>query len=562
MNYPCLRGEVRVNPYNRPVGRSEPARLSRSARNARVPWIPAATADEIRDHVQQRLRLMAGLIFWVCVALFGFVLALYELYPDTRPLGADLVHRFAFVGLAALGAIWGIAMRRPIAIQVLYRLDAVIVLCIGGVFGLSAYVNSEQRAAVWAAFIWHTFTVFSRALIVPSTGRRTLVTGAVSYVPFLVAGVGMAVEHPEQLEVPEVPFVIGVVLFSGMATLLATTGSRVIYGLRADLRQARQLGQYTLTGLIARGPMSAVYHARHALLRRPTAVKLLPPEKHGADDLARFEREVQHMSQLTHPNTVAIYDYGRSPDGVFYYAMEYVDGVDLEVLVHLDGPLSAPRTVHVLRQICGALDEAHGRGLTHRDVKPANVILCQRGNQPDVVKVLDFGLVIEVERGGEGASGAPAVLGTPAYLAPEVITSPGDVGPKSDLYGVGAVAYFLLTGQRVFDGTSVAQLCLAHVHETPVPPSQRTDRPISPELEAVVLACLAKDPAARPQSARALRAALELVPEAARWSEDEALAWWTSFAERRKPEASGGAAGPRTITVDLMARATTSGEVG
>ncbi len=539
------------------VARLDPPRLSRSAR---TPWLPAASAEEIRVHVQTRLRLMSGLIFWVCLALFGFVLILYQLYPDERPLGAALVHRFAIVGLAVLGVLWGVFMRRPLGINVLYRLDAMITLGIGGVFGLSAYVNSEQRAAVWAAFIWHTFTVFSRALVVPSTGRRSAVIGAASYVPLWLAGLASALEHPEQLEVPPLPFVIGVVLFSGMATLLATTGSRVIYGLRAEVRQAQQLGQYTLDTLIARGPMSSVYRARHALLRRPTAVKLLPPEKHGADDLARFEREVQHMSQLTHPNTVAIYDYGRSPEGVFYYAMEYLDGVDLEVLIHLDGPLPAPRVVHVLRQICGALDEAHGRGLTHRDVKPANVILCRRGNQPDVVKVLDFGLVVEVERGN--SSEGPAVLGTPAYLAPEVITSPERVGPQSDLYGVGAVAYFLLTGHRVFAGTTVAQLCLAHVHEAPIPPSARTDLRISAQLEFLVLACLAKDPSARPAGAHALRTALAEVPEAEQWDEDAALAWWRAFEERRKPAVDGaGTAGPRTITVDLMARATTSGKL-
>ncbi len=533
----------------------------RFARSARVPWIPSASADEIRGYVQVRLRLMAGLIFWVCLVLFGFVLVLYELYPHTRPPGAALVHRVGLVGLAVLGGLWGIAMRRPLAIDLLYRIDSMITLSIGGVFGLSAYVNAEQRAAVWAAFIWHTFTVFSRALVVPSTGRRSAVIGAVSYVPFLVAGLGTAIERPELLEVPPGPFVIGVALFAGMATLLATTGSRVIYGLRAEVRQARQLGQYTLDGLIAKGGMGAVYRARHALLRRPTAVKLLPPEKHGAENLARFEREVQHMSQLTHPNTVAIYDYGRSPDGVFYYAMELLDGVDLEVLVHLDGPLPAPRVVHVLRQICGALDEAHGRGLTHRDVKPANVILCRRGNQPDVVKVLDFGLVAEVDRGGATDFDGPAVLGTPAYLAPEVITSPELVGPPSDLYGVGAVAYFLLTGQRVFAGKTVAALCLAHVHEAPVPPSARTELPISPALEALVLSCLAKDPAARPASARALRAALAAVPEGAQWDEDAALTWWRSFEERRQPDPGAAASNPRTITVDLMARATRSGEV-
>lgn len=522
-----------------------------------MPWSPAATDDEIRAYVQERLRLLSGLIFWVCVALFGFVLVMYALYPTTRPLRAALVHRFAVVGLVVLGAIWGGVLRRPQTVTALYRIDIVITVCIGGVFGISAAASSEQRAAVYAAFIWHTFTVFTRAIVVPSSGRRTAAVSVGSYVPLLAAGLYMALQYPVRLEVPAVPWVIGVAMFCGMATLLATTGSRVIYGLRAEIRLARQLGQYTLDGLIAEGGMGAVYRAHHALLRRPTAVKLLPPDKYGADSVARFEREVQHMSQLTHPNTVAIYDYGRSPDGVFYYAMELVDGIDLEVLVHLDGAQPAPRVVHVLRQICGALDEAHERGLIHRDVKPANVILCRRGSEPDVAKVLDFGLVAELDHGGDGG---PAVLGTPAYVAPEVITEPDRVGPAIDLYAVGATAYFMLTGHRVFDGKTVAELCVQHVSAAPVPPSQRTDRAISSALEALVLQCLAKDPAARPASARALRAALGAVPEGDTWDEDAALAWWRAFEARRRPTPDDpGTSGPRTITVDLMARATGPG---
>ena len=540
--------------------RVAPPGSTRLARSARVPWSPTASDDEIRGYVQERLKLLAGLIFWVCLALFGFVLAMYWSYPTTRPLRAALVHRVAFVGLLILGAIWGGVLRRSQNVTTLYRIDVVITMCIGTVFGLSAYLSSEQRAAVYAAFIWHTFTVLTRAIVVPSSGRRTALIGALSYVPILAAGVAMAIEHPERLEVPPVPFVIGVAMFCAMATILATTGSRIIYSMRAEIRQARQLGQYTLDGLIAEGGMGAVYRARHALLRRPTAVKLLPPEKYGADSVARFEREVQHMSQLTHPNTVAIYDYGRSPDGVFYYAMELLDGVDLEVLVHLDGPQPAARVVHVVRQICGALDEAHDRGLIHRDVKPANVILCRRGSEPDVAKVLDFGLVAELDHGGDGG---PAVLGTPAYVAPEVITSPDRVGPASDLYAVGALAYFLLTGHRVFDGKSVAELCVQHVSAEPVPPSVRApDRAISPALEALVLQCLAKNPAARPASARALRAALAAVPEAGAWDEDTALAWWRGFEARRTPSPDDpGLSGPRTITVDLMARATDPGAV-
>ncbi len=523
------------------------------ARSARVPWSPSASEDEIRAYVQERLRLMAGLIFWVCLALFGFVLVMYALYPDTRPVRAGVVHRVASVGLLILGAIWGYTLRTPREVSLLYRLDVVITLSIGTVFGLSAYASSEQRAAVYAAFIWHTFTVMTRAIVVPSSGRRTAIVSSISYVPMLAAGVAMAAQYPWRLEVPPVPFVIGVAMFCGMATLLATTGSRVIYGLRAQIREARQLGQYTLDGLIAEGGMGAVYRARHALLRRPTAVKLLPPDKYGADSVARFEREVQHMSQLTHPNTVHVYDYGRSPDGVFYYAMELLDGVDLEVLVHLDGPQPAARVVHILRQICGALDEAHGRGLIHRDVKPANVLLCRRGTEPDVAKVLDFGLVAELDHRPDGG---PIVLGTPAYVAPETITAPDQITPSIDLYSLGAVAYFLLTGHRVFDGKSVTELCIQHVSQTPAPPSSRTDLPISPALEALVLQCLAKDPAARPPSARALRTALSSVPEVSAWDEDVALAWWRDFEARRLPTTVDHA-GPRMITVDLMARATT-----
>jgi serine/threonine-protein kinase len=274
--------------------------------------------------------------------------------------------------------------------------------------------------------------------------------------------------------------------------------------------------------------MGAVYRASHALLRRATAVKLLPPEKAGARNLARFEREVQLTAMLTHPNTVNIFDYGRTPQGVFYYAMEDLDGINLEELVIAYGPLEPARVIHILEQVCGSLSEAHAIGLVHRDIKPANIILCERGGIADTAKVVDFGLVKDIgapQNGGSGLSQINTLLGTPLYMAPETITAPDRIDARSDLYALGAVAYFLLTGEPPFVGASVLEVCAKHLHETPLAPSLRLGRPLPPDLEAIVLACLAKKPEARPESAAVLGEAL-LACDLPRWSAAQARAWW------------------------------------
>ena len=309
----------------------------------------------------------------------------------------------------------------------------------------------------------------------------------------------------------------------------------------AELK-ARQLGQYRLTEKIGEGGMGSVYRARHSLLRRETALKLLPPDKAEPYAIQRFEQEVQLTCTLAHPNTIQVFDYGHTPDGIFYYAMEYLDGLNLADLVARYGPQPEERVIHILRQVCGSLGEAHALGLIHRDIKPANVFITDRGGVPDNVKVLDFGLV---RRFGANASdanlpefvGSDGIVGTPNFIAPEAIQTPDDADARSDLYSVGVLAYYLLTGQYIFEGGSIAEVCRRHINDTPDTPGARTGKKFDPQLEALVMRCLAKDPAARPQSAAELAEALAQCDATVRWTPELRGAWWT--AHRQAPAQPG-----------------------
>jgi len=275
----------------------------------------------------------------------------------------------------------------------------------------------------------------------------------------------------------------------------------------------------------------------------------------------RFEREVQLTSALTHPNTIAVYDFGRTPDGLFYYVMEYLDGITLEDLVRHAGPLPPQRVVHLLVQLCGALVEAHSVGLVHRDIKPANLMLCVRGLVSDHLKVLDFGLVKEQAAGDNpGATNATALLGTPWYMAPEAILDPNSVAAAADLYAVGAVAYFLLVGEPVFTGTTTLEVCMKHLREAAVPASSRAAQDIPAALDALVLACLSKSPSGRPASAVDLRTRLSEPLGLACWTASDADLWWQRsapvvIAQARAAHASSGRSpGPETLAIDWAAR--------
>ncbi len=301
-------------------------------------------------------------------------------------------------------------------------------------------------------------------------------------------------------------------------------------GQRAAMK-AKQLGQYALDDKIGEGAFGAVYRAHHALMRRPVAVKLLQTEKMNQTTAARFEREVQMTGQLTHPNTIALYDYGRTPEGIFYYAMEYLDGLTLDRLVKQYGAQPEGRVISILRQISGSLAEAHAIGLVHRDIKPANVFLTRRGGVPDFVKVLDFGLAkARVEEGQVELTAASVTLGTPLYMAPEAVEHPETVDGRSDLYSLGALGYFLLTGEALFDCLTLGEVLLHQVNDLPVLPSKRLGKPVSADLEELLMRCLAKNPASRPPTARELDDALGHCRSAADWTRDQADEWWRKFA--------------------------------
>jgi serine/threonine protein kinase len=256
------------------------------------------------------------------------------------------------------------------------------------------------------------------------------------------------------------------------------------------------------------------------------AIKLLSPDMTNEANATRFEHEVQMTSQLTHPNTVAIYDYGRTPEGLFYFAMEYLGGIDLDQLVRQFGPLPEGRVIHILRQVCGSLAEAHRIGLIHRDVKPANIILTRRGGVCDLVKVLDFGLVKEVRLGSADGMKPNAVVGTPHFMSPEAVEKPQSVDSRSDLYSLGAVGYWLLTGKTLFDHDAVEDLLVCQVKERPRHPAERLGKPVSPDLADLLLRCLTKQAELRPANAETLDQALAGCASAHSWTLQDAEQWW------------------------------------
>ncbi|HKA36192.1 MAG TPA: CHASE domain-containing protein [Thermoanaerobaculia bacterium] len=353
-------------------------------------------------------------------------------------------------------------------------------------------------------------------------------------------------------------------LLAVLVGFVALTSLRTISRLR---KQVEKVGPYRLIARLGHGAMGVVWEARHALLRRPTAVKLMPPGIASERALARFEREVQLTAGLNHPSTIAIYDYGRTAEGVFYYAMELIPGINLLQLIEADGPQPAGRVVSLLRQACGALSEAHAAGLIHRDIKPANLMICVRGGIPDFVKVLDFGLVKDIGTAelprGDGAPGTTdaalsqdgSLLGTPLYMAPEGMSSPSTVDARADIFALGAVGYFLLAGKSPFPGRTAIEVFRAERQGPPPPLCKVAPYPVPENLANLLYCCLSYRRDERPQTALDLDARLEACAVRPEWTTEEARAWWRD----RGPAALGLARAQREERTQLMLLASESG---
>jgi len=315
--------------------------------------------------------------------------------------------------------------------------------------------------------------------------------------------------------------------------------ARTLHGVRAEVASAQRMGGYELVRLIDQGGMGEVWEARHLMLARPSAVKLILPERLQAEGparaaaLERFTREAQITASLRSPHTVQLFDFGVTSEGVLYYAMELLEGVNLEHFVYRHGPLAPRRAVHWLRQICHSLGEAHASGLTHRDLKPANLLVCTYGREHDVVKVLDFGLARRATAAeAPRLTRAGAWLGTPGWMAPEQIFD-GAVDARTDLYALGCVAYWLLAGERLFDGEEQGEILRQHAQSDRVRLSERAKQPIPAALEDVVMACVAKDPGARPRDADEVSARLAGSVPGEPWTSADAGAWWSANGDQR-----------------------------
>ncbi|PWT82445.1 MAG: serine/threonine protein kinase [Blastocatellia bacterium] len=383
-------------------------------------------------------------------------------------------------------------------------------------------------------------------MLAPARPRNVLAAG---FVAASMDPIGVWIAHLRGLPTPSILNTLLMFYPNYVCAVLTVAPARVLYRLGRQIREARALGSYQLVERLGEGGMGEVWLARHRLLARSAAIKLIRPEMlsddgrdQAAATLSRFEREAQATAALTSPHTIRLFDFGITNDGTFYYVMEMLDGRDLESLVRAFGPLPPARALYLLRQVCRSLGEAHAMGLIHRDIKPANIYICRMGLEYDFAKVLDFGLVKHEDgrRDSTVLTGKPMIMGTPAYMAPEVVVGDAGVDRRVDIYALGCVMYYLLTGQRVFNGDGPMKLLMQHVQDAPVPPSQRTEQYIPPEVDRLVLSCLKKDPNQRPASTEELFQVACDCKTAGLWDPPMAKRWWEKHLPQLATAATGG----------------------
>jgi serine/threonine-protein kinase len=504
------------------------------------------------------LRTRLRLAVLILLAGFGLHflrnLFLAETAFDHRPVWLVFAGCEIAVMAIASALLWS---RRPLSMKCLRGLEWTVFGMIAAFFAwlqvdtyhdralLRALVPGNEvivyrLAGVSAALRWFVLIVLYGTFI-PNTWQRcaTIVAGLAGLpVALLVVG--------SQLDEAAGPHMLAalsdMIILMATAAAIAVFGSHKIRDLHRKAHEARKLGQYRLKQVLGFGGMGTVYLAEHVLLRRPCAIKVIRADQAGDPrTLARFEREVQAAATLTHWNTIEVFDYGHTEDGTFYYVMEYLPGMNLQDMVEQHGPLPPARAVYLLRQVCQALREAHGIGLIHRDVKPGNIIACERGKVYDVAKLLDFGLVKPFGPDGDAVklTGDGGFTGSPAFMSPEQALGRAQLDARSDLYNVGAVGYFLMTGQMLFDRLSALAMLHAHAYE-PLVPSPEFNESVPADLQQVLLRCLEKDPSRRYQDAVSLEKALAACHGVGEWTTERAEEWWQGHGDLAKsgaPEA-------------------------
>jgi serine/threonine-protein kinase len=500
-------------------------------------------SDEIKHLLHQRLRIASVIAFLPLMAFFIMGLLEFGHHAD-GPDAFDLtLHGVVVALLAVISAIlW---TTRGLNDRTLRLLELVMFGSMAFYFAnLQFRVYYPGKYDAWGleshlseiialgnkanSFRWF-YLIVLYGMFIPNTWKRcAIVVGLMALTP--IALMFNVCQHCTVLgpNMWSLQFSSFVILSMGCA--MAIFGSYRINELHKQAHQARKLGQYQLHRKLGAGGMGEVYLGEHTLLKRTCAIKLIRPDQAGdPTTFHRFEREVQSMATLTHWNTVEIYDYGRTEDGTFYYVMEYLPGLSLQELVEGYGPLPPGRAIHFLRQLCAALNEAHAIGLIHRDIKPSNVIACQRGGVHDVAKLLDFGLVQDLTGFASGSDNKltvqGAILGSPNYISPEQARGKNQIDPRTDIYSLGALAYFLVTGQTPFVRDTAMELLAAHMKDDVTPPRQL--RPEIPQdLEDVILTCLRKNPDERFADAESLDAALAACDAAGQWDPQRAKGWW------------------------------------